>query len=69
MTENFFGDNLLKRLPHLPYTPDISPLDFYLFGRVESARVGREIAGEIDLLEAVTEILNGTLDTELQRVF
>jgi hypothetical protein len=69
MTQNLFGYNPLKRLPHPLYSPDISLLDFYLFGKVRSALIGREIPDEIDLLEAVTDILNGISDAELQRVF
>jgi hypothetical protein len=69
MTQNFFRSSLLKRLSHPPYFPDISPLDFYLFGKVKSSLVGREISNEIDPFETVTEMLNGIFDAELQRVF
>jgi hypothetical protein len=48
MTQKFFGHNLLKRLPHPLYSLDISPWDFYLFGKVKSVLIGREIPGEID---------------------
>jgi hypothetical protein len=46
----------------------MSPPDFYLFGKVKSALIEREIPDEIDLLEAASEILNGNSDAELQRV-
>jgi hypothetical protein len=36
---------------------------------VKSALIGQEIPDEVDLLEAVTAILNGISDAELQRVF
>jgi hypothetical protein len=36
---------------------------------VKSAPIGREIPNAIDLLEAVTEIVNGISDVKLQRVF
>jgi transposase len=69
MTQNFFGNNPLNRLPLLPYSPDISPSDFYLFWKVKSALTRRETFNEIDLLEAITEIFNGISDAELQGVF
>jgi hypothetical protein len=69
MTQDFFRHNPPKRLPRPPYFPDISPSDFYLFGKVKSALIGREIPDEIDLLEAVIEIFNGISGAELQRVF
>jgi hypothetical protein len=51
MAQNFFGHSSLKRLPHLFYSLDISPPDFSLFGRVNSALIGREILDASDLLK------------------
>jgi hypothetical protein len=69
VTQNFFGHNPLKRLVHPSCSCDISPSDFSLFGKVKSALIEQEIPDEIDLLEAVTEILNGISDAELRRAF
>jgi hypothetical protein len=33
LTRNFFEHNPLKRLPHPSHSPDISPSDFYPFGK------------------------------------
>jgi hypothetical protein len=65
MTQNHFGHNLLKRFPNPLYSPDISPSDFGLFGKVKVAMTARESSYEIDLLEAATEILNSISDAEL----
>jgi hypothetical protein len=67
--QNFFEHNSLKRLPQPPYSPDISPSDFYLFEKVKNALIGQEIPDEPALLEAVTEILGGFSGNELQVVF
>jgi histone-lysine N-methyltransferase SETMAR len=69
MTQNFCEHNPLKRLVHTPYSPDISPSDFYRFGKVKGVLIGQEIPDEIELLDAVTEILNGISSAELQAVF
>jgi hypothetical protein len=69
MTQDFFGHNPLKKLQHPSYSPDISLSDFYLFGKVESALIGREIPNEIDLLEVVTEIWNRISGPELHSAF
>jgi hypothetical protein len=69
MTQNFCEHNPLKRLVHPPYSPDISPSDFYLFGKVKEALIGQEIPDEVGLLDAVTEILGGISGAELQAVF
>jgi hypothetical protein len=68
MTQNSFGHTPMKRFPHRPYFPDISPSDFYLFAKVKTALIGRKIPDEVDLLEAVTVILNGISGSELQHV-
>jgi hypothetical protein len=47
----------------------MSPSDFYLFGTVKGALIERKIPDEIDLLEAVSRILNHISNAELQRVF
>jgi hypothetical protein len=65
MTRNVFEHNPLKRLPHPPYSPDISPSDFYLFGNAKRALIGQEISDEISLLDAVTDLLNRTSTDEL----
>jgi hypothetical protein len=69
MTQNLFGHNSLKRPQYLSYSLDMSPSDFHLFGKVKSALIGRETLDEIDLLESVTDILNGISGAELQSVF
>jgi hypothetical protein len=69
ITQNFLGYNPLKRFPHLSYPPDISPLDFCLFGKVKSALIEWETPDEMDVLEAVAGILDGISDVALPRVF
>jgi hypothetical protein len=69
MTENFHEHNPLKILVHSPYSPDISPSDFYRFGKVKRAMIEQEIPDEIEPLGAVTEILNGISSAELHVVF
>jgi hypothetical protein len=68
-TENFFGHNPLKRLPYPRYSPDVSPSDFYLCGKVKGELIEAEVPGQINLPEAVIEILSGLSDAELQCVF
>jgi hypothetical protein len=69
MTHNSFEYNLPKKFPHPRYSSDICPSDFYLFGRLNGALIGREIPDEIDFLEAATALLNGILDAVLPRIF
>jgi hypothetical protein len=35
LTLEFLEQNSVKRAPHPPYSPDLAPSDFYLFGYVK----------------------------------
>jgi hypothetical protein len=52
MTQNFFGHNSLKKLPHPPDLPDIHPSGLYLFGKVKSALIGRGFPMRSTLLKS-----------------
>jgi hypothetical protein len=69
VAQDFVEHNPLKRLPCPSYSPDISPSDFYLFGKMKNALIEGEVSDEIDLLEEVTEILSGISHDELQAIF
>jgi hypothetical protein len=66
---NLFEHHSLKKLPWPLYLPDISPLDFCVFGKRKSVLIWHEIPDEIDLLEIMTQLLDGIWDDELQAVF
>jgi len=44
-------------LPHLPYSPDLAPYDFHLFGPLKDALRGRRFADIDDLKYSVREEL------------
>jgi hypothetical protein len=50
--------NSLKRAPHSPYSPDLAPTDFYLFGYVRHQLQGHEFTERTELVSAISEILN-----------
>jgi hypothetical protein len=59
----------MKSAPHPPYSPDLAPSDFYLFGYVNRclACLSFEDAGQ--LLAAVEGVLEGSEKMTLQAVF
>ena len=58
-----------KRTPHPPYSPDLAPSDFYLFGAVKNKLKGSKFTSSDELKEALIEILNAISQTERKRVF
>jgi hypothetical protein len=53
----------LRTAPHPPYSPDLAPSDFFLFGYIKRALQGSEVQTLEELLAVVVGILNA-LPTE-----
>ena len=68
-TVNFLGSHRMKRAPQPPFSPDLAPSDFYLFGKLKTALNGAEFEDEGELLDAVMSVLNGITRDELESVF
>jgi hypothetical protein len=54
---------------HPPYSPDLAPSDFYLFGYVKRCLTGLSFEDADQLLAAVEGALEGIEKMTLQRVF
>jgi histone-lysine N-methyltransferase SETMAR len=57
-TLDFLELNGMDRAPHPPYSPDLAPCDFYIFGYIKQVLTGREFAERMGFLEAVMAILD-----------
>jgi histone-lysine N-methyltransferase SETMAR len=68
-TEQFITENHIGRVPHPPYSPDLAPSDFWLFGHVKTSLVGQIFDEPEQLLEAITEFLNEIQPPEVVAVF
>ena len=44
-------------LPHPPYSPDLSPSDFYLFPLLKEHLRGRQYASDNDIIQSVQDFL------------
>lgn len=47
----------MKRMPHPPYSPDIAPSDFFLFGIMKRSIEGKEFKTEEEIVEWVRHFL------------
>lgn len=59
----------INRIPHPPYSPDLSPCDFWFFGMAKENLKGVEINSEEDLENEIIRIFDGVTFEELQMVF
>jgi transposase len=63
-------DNLkLDRVPHPPYSPDLSPCDFWLFNMLKQAIKDREFHAVEEIPSAFHEVSSQVTSEDLQSVF
>ena len=59
----------MRRIPHPPYSPDISPCDFWLFGKLKNFLKGQCFSTENELFDAVVNFLKSITKDEIKRVY
>jgi hypothetical protein len=59
----------MTRVPHPPFSPDLAPSDFYLFGRLKTTMKGCLFEDEKELLEGIISELNKISREEPETVF
>lgn len=58
-----------SRAPHPPYSPDLAPSDFYLFGYIKNRLKGKRFKSRDDLKEEIFEILRSISIEKRKSVF
>jgi hypothetical protein len=69
LSTQYFNENQMKSEPHPPYSPDLAPSDFYLFGYVKRYIPGLSFEDADQLFAAVEGVLEGIEKVTLQVVF
>jgi hypothetical protein len=59
----------MKSAPHPPYSPDLAPSDFYLFGHVKRCLAGLSSEDVDQLLETVEGVSEHIEKVTLQEIF
>ena len=59
----------IKRIPHPPYSPDLAPSDFYLFGYLKNQISGNDFDSSKELFGKIKEILLSIPLTVLRSVY
>jgi transposase len=59
----------LRNASHPPYSPDLAPSDFFLFGYLKEKMKGESFTSNDELLERVIQILNDIPPETLTKVF
>ena len=64
---DYLTKNRIVTINHSPYSPDMAPCDFYLFGKLHLAMKGKRYADVDAIQKASTAILNTIFDNLLDR--
>jgi transposase len=67
--EKFMANHRMIRMPHPPYSPEMAPSDFYLFGAVKNRLNNIELPDREEFFEKLHEILMSISHDELNRAF
>jgi hypothetical protein len=59
----------IYQMPHLPYSPDIAPNDFFLFGYLKSKLQGCSYDSADKFISAITDLMENLQKSLLHRVF
>jgi hypothetical protein len=62
------GENNSKRAPHPPFSPDLVPSDFLLFGYIQAKLQEVEFMEKDNLLAEIHEVLDGMSGKALKPV-
>jgi hypothetical protein len=69
LSTQYFNENQMKSAPHPPYSPDLTPSDFYLFGDAKRCLAGLSFKDADHLFAAIEGVLEGIENATLQTVF
>jgi hypothetical protein len=64
-----FEQHHIFGLPHPPYSPDISPCDFWLFGLLKGIMKDGEFRSHEEIEEAITVAWNDLAFEDVQSIF
>ena len=68
-TKQFLQENHIEVLPHPPYSPDLSPCDFFLFPRLKKELAGRSFGSRLALGSAIFQCLSGIPENVFKTFF
>ncbi|CAG8620886.1 15183_t:CDS:1 [Racocetra persica] len=66
---NYLKKKCIKLMPHLPYSPDLTPCDFYLFPKIKNELAGRHFEQVENLAKAIKTITDNICMDEYNRCF
>ncbi|KAA6387882.1 MAG: putative mariner mos1 transposase, partial [Streblomastix strix] len=69
ITRNYIDESIFERVPHPPYSPDLAPSDFWLFGELKGRMRGQTFATTDELATFCTNFADMQTPAKLKRIF
>jgi histone-lysine N-methyltransferase SETMAR len=69
LSTQYFNESRMKSVPHRPYSSDLAPSYFYIFGYVKRCLIGLSPENADQLLAAAEGVLESVEKVTLQAVF
>jgi histone-lysine N-methyltransferase SETMAR len=69
LTKSCFKIRQLREVDHPPYSPDLAPSDFDLFGKLNGQMAGREFESTDNFLATIRRLATAISREELESVF
>jgi hypothetical protein len=69
VSEKFFVEKQIVHVPHPPYSPDLAPSDFWLFGYIKAGLAGQSFTEPEGLFDGIMVFLEEVQVSELKLVF
>lgn len=69
ITQEFLNDHGIRALPHPPYSPDLSPCDFWLFPSLKAQLRGRQFQTDEELEQATANALDEITKDQFASLF
>ncbi|KAA6363615.1 MAG: hypothetical protein EZS28_040858 [Streblomastix strix] len=69
LTKEFLRDSIFQRIDHPPYSPDLTPSDFWLFGEMKGRMRGQIFQIQQHLADFCTEFAEKQSEDKLKSVF
>ena len=67
--DGLLEESNIPRFPHPPYSPDLAPCDFFLFGYLKNLLEGRNFESDEGLLQEVQSVLKTIPQATFQRTY
>jgi len=69
LTQQFLAKNKIAVIPHPPYSPDLTPCDYFLFPKMKLKLIGRRFDTNEEIQAESQRVLDSLIEKDFQEAF